>query len=376
MPVHPDGFEVVATEAEARKMVSPPLLILDSVERYFDERGLGSGPISWSRVGDGQSNVTYRIDRGADSYVLRRGPRPPYPVSAHDMTREARFQMAIRSAGARVPRILSICTDTSVLGVPFYVMEYLEGIVFTDSSPTCFDGAEERRAISMAAVDELTHLHEIDVHGPELAEFLRPSGYLARQIQRFSSLWTPNSRRQLDDVSRVRDWLADNVPTGPSDVTIVHGDFRIGNLMYGDRPPTRIEAVLDWELATIGDPLADLGYFTATYAEQGSAWTPMELTPLTRATGFLTRAEIADRYRARTGRSIDALPWYQVLALWKAAIFCEGIYTRWLDGERPDDTTFGPSLALGIPEMLSVARETVGLTPNGRSALRRGVHWG
>ncbi|WP_311380902.1 phosphotransferase family protein [Arthrobacter sp. ISL-28] len=351
---------MVRTQEDAGRLLLPPLLVLDSITEFMDSGNLGSGPLSWSRIGDGQSNITYRIQRGSDVFVLRRGPRPPLPKSTHDMIREARVQQLVRAAGMPVPEILALCEDPSVLGVPFYIMSFLDGTIITDSIPGHMNTLEQRQATSEVVVDALATLHQIDVSSGELAAFGRPDGYLERQVQRFSGLWDVNTTRNLPEVERIGQWLARNLPEGQA-AAVIHGDYRIGNLMFARSAPTNVTAVLDWEMAAIGDPLADLGYLTATYAEPGSFSTPLELTPVTRNPGYLDRSQLVARYRERTNLDLEALPWYQTLALWKAAIFCEAIYTRWLKGERPHDTQFGPSLKTGVPDLLEGARRFAGV---------------
>jgi aminoglycoside phosphotransferase (APT) family kinase protein len=350
----PDGFEVVANAAEAARLVSPPLLVVDSVTAFLDSEGLGTGPISWVRIGDGQSNVTYAIRRGRQVMVLRRGPRPPLPRSTHDMVREARIQHLVRKQGVPVPEILAVCQDESVLGVPFYMMSFLDGTIITDSIPSGLSSIAQREATSAAVVDTLVQLHQVDVSTGELATFGRPDGYLRRQLERFGALWEVNTTRDLPEVARIGRWLVSNTPDSQA-AALIHGDFRTGNLMFAPGSPPRVMAILDWEMATVGDPLADLGYLTATYAEPDSFSTPLELTSVTREPGYLNREQLVSRYRERMDLSLDALPWYQTLALWKASIFCEAIYTRWLHGERPGDTGFAPSLEAGVPGLLEGA---------------------
>lgn len=350
----PDGVEVVATAVEARTLTSPPLLILDVVTAYFDEQGLGTGPLAWERIGDGQSNITYRIRRSGQTYVLRRGPRPPLPRSTHDMVREARIQQLLYAEGVLVPQILAVCADESLLGVPFYVMSFLDGVVITDAAPPALDTIEQRGATSRAVVDTLAQLHRVDVTRPELSALGRPDGYLERQIRRFSGLWETHTTRHLPMVANLAEWLESNRPE-PQGVSVVHGDYRLGNLMFSNSAPTSVAGILDWEMATLGDPLADLGYLAATYSEAASAPTVMELTPATRRPGYWSKAQLVERYAEQTGFEMTALPWYQVLALWKSAVFCEAIYTRWLKGERPEDKVFGPSLETGVPRLLQQA---------------------
>lgn len=353
MTRHPDGVEVVATPAQALHLEHPPLLVVEAVRDFLDGHGLGTGGLEWDRIGDGQSNITYRIARGSQVMVLRRGPRPPHPTSAHDMLREARLQHALADAGIKVPRILATCNDETVLGVPFYVMEYLDGAIITDEIPDPLSSPEQRRATAYAAVDTLVALHSVDVTKGPLAAFGRPAGYLRRQVKLFRSLWEQNTRRDIPEVAAVGEWLAAHVPDSQA-ASVVHGDFRLGNLMFANTAPATLTAILDWEMATLGDPLADLGYFTATYADPGSTATVMELTPVTRQPGYPTRSELIDRYQSRSGISLTGLPWYQALALWKSAIFCEALYTRWLNGERPGDT-FAPTLELGVPHLVVAA---------------------
>ncbi|MFD0262383.1 phosphotransferase family protein [Kitasatospora indigofera] len=361
MQTVPDGAEVVATRGDARHLEIPPLLIVDAVTDFLDAHGVGHGPPAWQRIGDGHSNITYLIERGGASVVLRRGPRPPLQKSTHDMVREARIQKILRGHGVPVPAIVAVCEDESVLGVPFYLMSHLDGTVVTDTIPAHLSSPEQREATGAAVVDALVALHSIDVTEGELAGLGSPDGYLRRQVERFGGLWEANTTRSLPEVERIADWLGRNLPASQA-AAVVHGDYRLGNLMFAPQAPARIIAILDWEMATLGDPLADLGYLTATYSEAGIPSTPLELTPVTQAPGYLTRHKLAERYQSRTGLDLTPLPWYQTLALWKAAIFCEAIHTRWRRGERPDDTVFGPSLETGVPHLLAMAAQHTGLT--------------
>lgn len=345
--------DVVRTRAEADALDAPPHLVIDDLTAWFDAQGLGTGALRWRRIGDGQSNLTYLIERDDAAFVLRRGPRPPFPASAHDMVREARMQIALRSVGFPTPPIVAVCADESVLGVPFYVMARVDGLVLTDEIPAALDAPGDRRATVCAAVDTLAALHALDVTAPPLADLGRPAGYLDRQVSRFSAIWDQVSTRDLPAVHAVAQRLAASTPATQRDA-VVHGDYRLGNLMFARTAPARVAAVLDWELATLGDPLADLGYLAATYSSSSSGALPIELSPITREPGYPTVDELVARYAATTGLDVSAIDWYRALALWKASIFCEAIHTRWLHGERPGDT-FGPQLTAGIPAMLAEA---------------------
>lgn len=354
----PDGVEVVASAGDARQPM-PPLLVLDVLSRFLDEHGIGAGPIAWKRIGEGQSNVTYLLRRGGTDVVLRRGPRPPLPKSTHDMLREAKIQRILGTVGVATPPILAVCADESLLGVPFYVMEFVDGHIVTDSIPPRFASAGGRRRLSELTVETLAALHGIQVGGEPLSSLGRPDGYLQRQVTRFTGLWSVSSTRNLPQVHELSGWLAAHLPVSQR-ASVVHGDYRLGNIMFAAEDEPRVSAVLDWEMATLGDPLADLGYLTATWSVDGAPPSPMELSPVTAMPGFLDRDGLIDYYVALTGIDATALPWYQALALWKASIFSEAIYTRWLMGERPDDTTFAPALETGIPQLLDAAAEFAG----------------
>lgn len=361
----PDGVEVVATASDAVPGGLPPLLVLDRVTAFLDEHALGTGPLGWERIGEGQSNVTYLLHRGERRMVLRRGPRPPLPRSTHDMVREARIQLLLRPHGVPVPEVLAVCEDTSLLGVPFYVMQWLDGEVLTSRVPVALRAPEQRRAVGLALVDTLVQLHDVDVRTEPLTALGRPEGFLERQVSRFARLWEVGTTRDLPAVERLAGWLGDNLPTSGA-ASVVHGDYRTGNVMFRRAAPATALAVLDWEMATLGDPLTDLGYLTATYSDPDSPPLPVHLSPVTAQPGHLRSEQLAEEYAARTGRDLRALPWYQALALWRAAVFCEAIRTRWLRGERPDDTSFGPSLEAGVPALLAAAESYAAGSPTGR----------
>jgi aminoglycoside phosphotransferase (APT) family kinase protein len=317
---------------------------------HLDELGLGSGELRISPIGDGHSNLTFAVEREGARLVLRRPPQGPLPPSAHDIAREARLLRALRPHGVPVPEVLSICDEDSPIGAPFYVMAYVDGDVLTDSVPAPLAGEGWRVAESL--VDGLVDLHAVDISGPELARFGRSDGYLERQLRRFAGLFETNATRPLPDLEKVAEWLADNLPDSPPS-TVVHGDYRLGNVMFA-ASPTRLVAILDWEMATIGDPLADLGYMTAAWAEPGDQPNSIaDLSPITRGADYPDRAFLVDRYVERTGRSAEALPWYQVLAFWKAAIFLEGSYGRFVAGTTTDPYFAG--LETGVPELAAAA---------------------
>jgi aminoglycoside phosphotransferase (APT) family kinase protein len=347
--------DVVDTAAEAQALEQPPLVVREPLEAFLDEHGIGSGPLSVERIGEGHSNFTFLLTRGDARVVLRRPPRPPLPPSAHDVLREARLLRALESTPVRVPRVLA-SSDEEVLGVPFYVMEEMHGSVITTEVPDALDNEAERRRLSEELVDGLVEVHAVDWRACGLEGYGKPTGYLERQLRRFNGLWEFNKTRELPVVEEVAGWLASHLPESPES-TIVHGDYRLGNVMVADDAPARLVAIFDWELSTIGDPLADVGYLTVTWAEADD---PADisfssLSAATRRPGFLTRDELTARYEERSGRSVSALNWYQALALWKAAVFMEGNYKRFTMGNSDDQY-----LALfdeGVPALAEKARE-------------------
>jgi aminoglycoside phosphotransferase (APT) family kinase protein len=224
----------------------PPLIVEDRVEAFLDEHGLGSGPVHARRIGDGGgSNFTFLLERGDEQFVLRRPPRPPLPPSAHDMVREAGLQTAIRDAGFdRLAEIVAVCEDESVLGVPFYVMRFLDGDVITRELPAGLETEESRRRLGLDLVDTLVEIHAADVSTPGLVAFARPGSYLERQVRRFAQLWELNQTRELPAVDEVGRYLTAHIPE-PLPSTVVHGDYRLGNMMVAPNDPTRILAMLD-----------------------------------------------------------------------------------------------------------------------------------
>jgi aminoglycoside phosphotransferase (APT) family kinase protein len=338
---------IVDTTEEAQALDLPPLLVRRPLEAYLDAQGLGSGPVSAETIGEGHSNVTFEIERGGERWVLRRPPRPPLPPSAHDVLREAWLLRALGATDVRVPRVLAACDDEAVIGAPFYVMELIEGDVIVSSIPGPLDTDAERRRIGEELVDALAEVHAVDWEAIDLEGFGKPTGYLERQLRRFAGLWEHNRTRELATLDRLTEWLGANRPESPR-ATIVHGDYRLGNVMVAPGAPARIAAIFDWELATIGDPLADVGYLVATWSQPGDPDdVPFSFDDATRRPGFPTREELIARYEAATGRSVSDVRWYTTLALWKAAVFLEGSYKRRLAGTTDD--AFFDTLKTGVP---------------------------
>ena len=290
--------------------------------------------------------------------VLRRPPRGPLPPSAHDVLREARLLQALEPTVVRAPEILAVCDDEAVIGAPFYVMEQVRGDVVTTTVPPALDDPEQRERIADELIDALVELHGIDWTTLGLEGFGKPTGYLERQLRRFSGLWEHNRTREIDAVAEVGAWLAANRPESPP-ATIVHGDYRLGNTMLAAQAPARLVSIFDWEMATIGDPLADVGYMMIHWAQSDDPPSKFNLQAVTTQPGFPTRQEMVARYEQRSGRSMQSLDWYVTLALWKAVVFMEGNYKRALDGSTDDPylKTFGEGVIELAQRALAVTRD-------------------
>jgi aminoglycoside phosphotransferase (APT) family kinase protein len=348
--------DVVRTHAEAAGNSREPLIVLEPLTRLLAEHGLDApDDLSATPIGEGHSNATFVLSTGV---VLRRPPRGPLPPSAHDVLREARLLRALESTPVRVPKVLAVCDDPSVIGAPFYVMDRVNGDVITDSIPAALDNRDQRQRIADELIDALVELHRVDWTTLGLDGFGKPTGYLERQLRRFTGLWEHNRTRELPQVEAVGRWLAANLPSSPP-ATIVHGDFRLGNTMFEASAPARLVAIFDWEMATIGDPLADVGYMLMHWTEPGDVLGKFNAHNVTLRPGFPTRGELTARYEERSGRSIQSLDWYVTLALWKAVVFMEGNYKRALAGSVDDPylKSFGDGVVEIADRALTVTRD-------------------
>jgi aminoglycoside phosphotransferase (APT) family kinase protein len=345
--------DIVRKHSDVPAGAREPLLVLDPLTEFLAAHHLDSaaGKLSAQPIGEGHSNVTFELSTGV---VLRRPPRGPLPPSAHDVLREARLLQALEPTPVRAPRVLAVCDDPAVIGCPFYVMEKVEGHVVTSTLPPEFDSDVERARIADELIDALVELHAVDFAAVGLEGFGKPTGYLSRQLRRFSGLWEHNKTREIAEVEQVGAWLAAHLPESPP-ATIVHGDYRLGNTILAPGAPARLAAILDWEMATIGDPLADVGYLMLHWVQAGDPEGRFTLQNVTRQPGFPTRTAMIARYEERSGRSMQNLSWYVTLALWKAVVFMEGNYKRAMAGSTDDPylKTFGE----GVLELALRAHE-------------------
>jgi len=341
---------VARTREEAAGLAVEPLVVLEDVA---DALGRPGATVTARAIAAGNSNFSFLVGDGAARYVLRRPPRPPYPPSTHDVLREYEILRACAGTDVRVPTPVAAVGDPAVVGAPFYLMDHVDGEVLTTALPLGLDAARDGRAIGDELVDALAEIHALGRHTPGLEELYRGDDYPARQLRRFGGLWEQYEARPLPLVGEVGARLAARRPP-PVEPSLVHGDYRLGNVMFARSAPARLLAVLDWEMAALGDPLADLGYLLATWAEPGDATGPLlELGAVTAQPGFPSREDLATRYADRTGRSLEWLPWFEALACWKSAVLLEGSYQRFVRGEADDP--FFARLETGVPELAAQA---------------------
>ncbi len=287
-------------------------------------------PFSFDAITGGHSNLTITVT-GADGrrFVLRRPPLGHVLASAHDMEREHRIISGLRSSAVPVPPVAGLCTDPSVNGAPFYVMEFVDGHVVRDADAAhAMLDADARSNASRSLVDTMAKIHDVDLEQAGLDQLGRHEGYIERQLKRWYGQWNQGKTRELAAIDTVHGRLLERVPEqGPA--TIVHGDYRLDNCMVDDRG--EVVAVLDWEICTLGDPLADLGLLQVYWTGPGddaSAWTGSATT----VEGFWNRAQLAERYAEVSGRDISQLDFYVAFAYWKLACILEGVYSRYLGG--------------------------------------------
>jgi aminoglycoside phosphotransferase (APT) family kinase protein len=297
-----------------------------ALARFLRERGLCDGDLGIRRIGDGHSNLTYAVTDGTNRVVIRRPPPPPSPPGAHDVLREARLMDALRDTPVPVPAVLATAQAGEIIDMPFYVMSFAEGPVVTTATPAPLGQPATRRQIAGAIIDALASLHAVDWRSVGLGDLGRPDGFNTRHLRRIGKLVADHRGAPPPHFAAAGQWLAAHVPT-ESGTAIVHNDYRIGNMVLAPAPPGRVAAVLDWELATIGDPLLDVAYFLASVPGAGQPRTPVQdMGTAMLEEGYPGREELAARYAERTGRDLTGLAWYTVMALWKLAALYE--YSR------------------------------------------------
>lgn len=293
---------------------------LAGLSEFLGARGLaGAEPLHPVPIGDGHSNLTYRVDGATRPLVLRRPPPPPFPPGSNDVQREARIMAALAGRGVAVPEVLAVADAGELLDVPFYVMSLVEGEVITQTMPARFADPRKVRAMGFEQVDVIARLHGVDWRGAGLETLGRPEGFNARHLARLSTLVRDADGGLSPEFRQIHMWLEANCPA-ESGAALIHNDCRIGNVIWAPGEVPRIAAVLDWELATIGDPLMDFAYVVASLPRDGHSRTPVQdLATACLAEGFPGTDELAGRYRQSTGADLAGLGWFLAMVNWKLA---------------------------------------------------------
>ena len=306
---------------------------LDTValHRYL-ARALPSppGPVKAELVSGGKSNLTYLVTDGVHRWILRRPPVGQVFTGAHDVSREYRVMNALRGTPVPVPRAWLRCIDDAVIGAPFYLMDEVVGTVLRAPDMVSVLTEPDRRRLGYALVDTLAALHNVSAAAVGLADLGRPDGYLRRQLDRWARQYRQIKTRELPHIEEIIGSLSDSMPENHG-ASIVHGDFRLDNVIVDAADPGKIVAVLDWEMATLGDPLADLGVFLSFWDEPGTPFNPIT-GGLTAFPGFPSAAEVIERYSRQRGVTADRIDWYRVFAQFKLAVILEQIHARHLRG--------------------------------------------
>jgi aminoglycoside phosphotransferase (APT) family kinase protein len=338
-------------------MADLPGVDIPALERWLDDQhpGLRAGPLDGEVIAGGKSNLTYRITDGATTWALRRPPLAHVLPTAHDMAREFRVISALDGTGVPVAHPVALCTDTDVLGAPFYLMSYVDGTVL--DRPGAVDGVspEAARRTCELLIDTLVELHSVDPAQVGLADFGKPDGFLARQVRRWHAQWQASQTEERPALATVVERLEQTMPA-QSAPAIVHGDYRLTNVMFRS-DLSAIEAVVDWEMATIGDPLTDVGLLIVyqTLAAE-SDFIPPRMSP---AEGFLSPMDMVGRYVAASPRDTSHLAWYVGFGYFKLAVVAEGIHARYLQGKTVGSgfAHFGPA----VPRLLDASLTALSL---------------
>lgn len=336
----------------------PEIVGLDGpkVEKWIDELGIGAQlPLTFSRVGAGQSNLTYLVQDAADrTWVLRRPPLGHLLASAHDVAREHRILTAIESSAVPTPRVYGLCTDPAVTDVPLMLVEYVDGRVIDDFAKAQALSEDERRRIGLSLARTLGKVHAVDLTATGLDTLASHKPYAERQLKRWRMQWEGSHSREVPLVDELAERLSAAVPE-QRELALVHGDFHLLNVIT-DPDSCEVSAVLDWELCTLGDPLADLGSLLAYWPQAGDLPVPHAAPTLP---GFPTHAELVAEYAEATGRDTSDVGFWHVLGLWKIAIISDGVRRRAEDNpNNAYQTRSGPSRDEVIDALLArAARE-------------------
>ena len=331
-----------------------------NVTGWFEQRAEVEPPLTFSLIAGGRSNMTFTVtDSAGRRFVLRRPPLGPLLPSAHDVAREHRLMSALRDSPVPVPDMVGLCQDPAVNDRDFYVMHFLDGVVVRDIEIGRTIAQDARRRMSESLVDTLCELHRVDIDEVGLGDLAKRSGYIERQIKRWSGQWEQSKTRELPIIDRIADHLRANLPPDTT-TTIAHGDYRLSNCMMDPSGP--VVGVLDWELCTLGDPMADLAGLVGYWFEAGIE-DPQGDIATTSLPGFLTQEEVIGRYVDRMGVSLEQVDYYRGFAAWRLACISEGVYARYRNGQQgsQDEELDIDLLRLAVDNRAERAAEFLGL---------------
>jgi len=306
-----------------------------ALAEYLRDKIDDAANLSIEQFPGGHSNLTYLLRTPVREYVLRRGPLGPVAPKAHDMAREFMVLNAVHPLFAAAPQVYHLCEDTSIIGAIFFLMERRHGIVVRGHIPAVLAAFPDYPArVSQGFMDCLVDLHAVDIERHGLVSLGKPAGFLERQVRGWFDRWNRAKTEEILLMDRLIQWLTDRMPASPAP-TLVHNDFKLDNLMLDADNPGRVEAVLDWEMATVGDPLVDVGLILCYWSQPSD---PGGTKPsLTTEPGWFTRDELIDYYAAKTGRDVSLINYYEVFALFKLAVVLQQIYVRFHRGQTQDE---------------------------------------
>ena len=294
-------------------------------------------PMTVEQFPGGHSNLTYLLRFGNQEFVMRRPPFGPVPPKAHDMARECRILAAVHPVFPLAPKPYVLCEDAGVIGSTFYIMERRHGLVVRyDEPPELTDQPAARRRVSEAMVDALADLHAVDINAHGLAALGKPAGFVERQVRGWSERWKGSQTSEQPAMDQLAAWLVDRLPADASRPTLLHGDYKLDNVMLNALDVGRMIAVFDWEMSAVGDPLVDLGILLAYWIHTAPASQRDSLTSVTSRPGWFTREEMLERYAARTGNDLTKIEFYEVFAVFKLAVVLQQIFYRYHRGQTDD----------------------------------------
>ncbi|MGE0879069.1 MAG: phosphotransferase family protein [Acidimicrobiia bacterium] len=336
---------------------SPRGIDLDALLPWFEAHAPAvTAPLAATLIAGGRSNLTYRIaDATGRAWALRRPPLGHILPSAHDVAREHRVISALASSNVPVPPTIGACTDDTVIGAPFYVMDFVEGTVVDEPEAAEPLSMEARHESGLSLARVLGDLHAVDVASVGLDTLARPDAYVARQLKRWLDQYFRGRTREIDDIETVHGLLSARIPEQQS-VSLVHGDYRLGNVIVDD--DGQVRAVLDWELCTLGDPLADVGYLMMAWPQNERE--AVALPAGNTAPGFASRDDVLAAYADASGRDVSDIGFYVALSYWRLACIVEGVYARTLAGQQGDKQIDLDHLSRRPPLLAALALEALG----------------